>query len=206
MIVNSPGLAKKWHCGADATDFAGHFSKDNDEDDGDATSFYNLGGDALLVCPQPSPPPHSSSGDSVEQLRSYPAYYAHLLPFLRCAPDQQISRVWQLVASQYLAVLQERSSQPVWLSTSGEGVAWLHFRLDSTPKYYQYSPFVDGEPLSTVTLTREEESEEGDEMEESTSDDSEAEMEESAPDESAAEDSDDSDSLYCEESDCEEDV
>ena len=30
---------------------------------------------------------------------------------------------------------------PVWTSTSGLGVYWLHVRLDSRPKYYQHQPF-----------------------------------------------------------------
>ncbi len=30
---------------------------------------------------------------------------------------------------------------PLWLSTAGGGVAWLHVRLDSRPKYYGYSPY-----------------------------------------------------------------
>ena len=51
---------------------------------------------------------------------------------------------WKLVALQYMEALEERHPGPVWLSTSGEGVAWLHFRLDSDPKYYQYRPFAEG--------------------------------------------------------------
>ena len=31
-------------------------------------------------------------------------------------------------------------SNPLWLSTLGLGVAWVHIRLDRTPKYYQYAP------------------------------------------------------------------
>ncbi|KAL7575598.1 hypothetical protein ACA910_020166 [Epithemia clementina (nom. ined.)] len=34
------------------------------------------------------------------------------------------------------------ANQPVWLSTSGMGIAWLHMRLDQVPKYYTYTPFV----------------------------------------------------------------
>ena len=30
---------------------------------------------------------------------------------------------------------------PVWLSTAGGGVAWLHVRLDDRPKYYSYAPY-----------------------------------------------------------------
>lgn len=30
---------------------------------------------------------------------------------------------------------------PLWVSTSGLGVSWLHVRLDSRPKYYTYAPY-----------------------------------------------------------------
>jgi hypothetical protein len=33
------------------------------------------------------------------------------------------------------------AAKPVWFSTSGMGVAWLHFRLDRRPKYYTYRAF-----------------------------------------------------------------
>jgi hypothetical protein len=31
--------------------------------------------------------------------------------------------------------------QPIWLSTAGMGVAWLHIRLDERPKYYSHKPY-----------------------------------------------------------------
>jgi len=39
--------------------------------------------------------------------------------------------------------MQRRLTQPVptWLSTAGGGVAWLHVRLDTRPKYYRYNPY-----------------------------------------------------------------
>ena len=30
---------------------------------------------------------------------------------------------------------------PVWLSTAGGGVDWLHMRLDERPKYYRHLPW-----------------------------------------------------------------
>jgi hypothetical protein len=30
---------------------------------------------------------------------------------------------------------------PVWLSTAGAGVSWLHVRLDDRPKYYAFTPY-----------------------------------------------------------------
>ncbi len=35
------------------------------------------------------------------------------------------------------------AAKPVWFSTSGMGVAWLHFRLDKRPKYYTYRAFAE---------------------------------------------------------------
>jgi hypothetical protein len=34
-------------------------------------------------------------------------------------------------------------AKAVWFSTSGMGVAWLHFRLDQRPKYYTYRAFAE---------------------------------------------------------------
>ena len=150
VIINSPSLAKRWESGADGSDFASHFH--NETNNGcDVTWFYNLGGDARLVCPKPPPPeanpllPTGSNTNEVDH-QDHPAYYAHLLPFLRSAPTRQVSALWRLVAQQYMSAL-IGSGKAVWLSTSGEGVAWLHFRLDDRPKYIQYNPFagVDGD-------------------------------------------------------------
>jgi len=33
------------------------------------------------------------------------------------------------------------SSRPVWLSTAGGGVSWLHVRLDDRPKYYHHAAY-----------------------------------------------------------------
>jgi hypothetical protein len=35
------------------------------------------------------------------------------------------------------------TAKPVWFSTSGMGVAWLHFRLDERPKYYTFRAFAE---------------------------------------------------------------
>jgi len=33
------------------------------------------------------------------------------------------------------------SETPLWASTSGAGVAWLHIRFDTRPKYYIHLPY-----------------------------------------------------------------
>ena len=87
-------------------------------------TFWNLGGDALLVAPQ------AEASDDV---------YAHLAAFVRGAPGSQRHAFWRAVA----AALQERlGHEPVWLSTSGLGVAWVHARLDERPKYYNHADYL----------------------------------------------------------------
>jgi hypothetical protein len=103
---------------ADPTAFAAHVHAD-----GDAIAFENLGGDATLVVPTE---------------RGERAAYAHLVRFLRGAPEAQVSSLWRLVGEAALARLGER---PLWLSTAGLGVPWLHVRLDSRPKYYRHAPY-----------------------------------------------------------------
>jgi uncharacterized protein DUF6940 len=64
--------------------------------------------------------------------------YGHLAAFVRSAPKQHVDHVWQAVGK---AVQERLSEKPVWLSTAGLGVSWLHVRLDSRPKYYGYRPY-----------------------------------------------------------------
>lgn len=89
----------------------------------EVVTFTNLRGDATLIAPSPC--------DSTST-------YPHLGAFLEKAPCSQIADLWQSVGR---AVCGALSDKPIWLSTSGLGVAWLHIRLDSTPKYYQYVPY-----------------------------------------------------------------
>ena len=87
-------------------------------------AFDNLGGDAVLVAPCPLEPNRD---------------YGHLGQFVRAAPDAQQHSLWQSVGE---AIQARLGTEPVWLSTAGHGVAWLHVRLDSRPKYYRYAPYV----------------------------------------------------------------
>jgi hypothetical protein len=90
-------------------------------------SFANLGGDAQLVVPCPL----SASSE-----------YPHLAEFLRTAPDEQIEALWQQVGLQAEKTISDKNT---WISTAGAGVAWLHVRFDSFPKYYSYAPYRGGE-------------------------------------------------------------
>lgn len=86
-------------------------------------AFSNLGGDAFLVAPLPIGPLSA---------------YAHLAAFVRSAPDQQRHALWRAVAR---AVEQRIGDDPLWVSTAGLGVPWLHVRLDTRPKYYRFAAY-----------------------------------------------------------------
>jgi hypothetical protein len=91
--------------------------------DAEVVEFSNLGGDARLIVPCP---------------RSAGANYSHLAAFHRSADLEQQHALWQAVAA---AVSSRVSETPLWLSTAGGGVDWLHVRLDSRPKYYAYPAY-----------------------------------------------------------------
>jgi hypothetical protein len=118
VLVNCPALAA---LAPNARAFAPHF--DGAPPDAGVVTFANLGGDAVLVAPTP---------------RGELAAYPHLTAFARQAPADQQHAFWQAVGG---AVTARLSDRPLWLSTSGLGVAWLHARLDSRPKYYSYRPY-----------------------------------------------------------------
>ncbi len=119
VIVDSPDLARPI---PDPETFASHFEA---TDTGvEVAVFSNLGGDALLVAPTPQAP-----------LSAYP----HIAAFARTAPAKQQHTFWRTVGSKVADRLADRS---LWLSTCGLGVAWLHARLDSRPKYYNFEPYL----------------------------------------------------------------
>ncbi len=108
------------HAVADPSPFSKRFSSSCNEG---VLTFPNLGGDAILVVPCP-----------VLEGKDYP----HLARFIQCAPEAQIDLLWRAVGE---AMRHRIASSPLWLSTAGRGVSWLHLRLDSRPKYYQHAPY-----------------------------------------------------------------
>jgi hypothetical protein len=115
VLLDSPELASQ----PDPDVFAEHLGGTAESED--VVSFPNLNNDAILVVPCPRGPVSA---------------YGHLAAFVREAPDAQKHALWRLVGE-----LMERrlGPKPVWLSTAGAGVAWLHVRLDQRPKYYGYA-------------------------------------------------------------------
>jgi hypothetical protein len=115
VLIDAPELART----PDREAFAEHFGGAAE----DVVSFANLGGDAILVVPTPRGP--SSA-------------YGHIGAFVREAPEAQQHALWAAVGR---AMERRLGRVPVWLSTAGAGVSWLHVRLDNRPKYYGHAPY-----------------------------------------------------------------
>lgn len=102
----------------------GSFSDQFQENSAEIITFSNLRGDAILIVPVPGDPHDPSC--------------CHLASFLRGAPSSARHGLWQAVGA---AMMQRLGEKPVWLSTAGAGVPWLHIRLDDRPKYYSFAPY-----------------------------------------------------------------
>jgi len=118
VLIDVPALH---HLRADPQPFAEQFSRC--EPGVGVVAFSNLGGDALLIAPLPI---------------DVAAVYSHLASFLRSAPRSQCHALWQAVGN---AIKERLSEDPIWVSTAGLGVPWLHVRLDSRPKYYRFDAY-----------------------------------------------------------------
>lgn len=115
VLVNSPRLAG---VKSNNRSFKHYFQLRED-----IVTFANLRKDALLVVPCPL------ANDSA---------YPHIAAFIRNAPQKQQHLLWQTLGREIETNL---SGQPLWVSTSGLGVYWLHIRLDYYPKYYSYMTY-----------------------------------------------------------------
>jgi len=118
VVADSPALSGVT---ADGRPFGAQIAPSRSAD-GMAT-FENLGGDAWLVAPC------TVSGTPG---------YAHLATFVREAPENMQQAFWARIGATLASCL---GNLPVWLSTSGPGVYWLHARLDRYPKYYTHAPY-----------------------------------------------------------------
>ena len=122
VLIDSPKLAD---IEPDPSDFQQYFESANRE----VVTFPNLGNDALLIVPCPITDILAST---------------HLAAFVRDAPESQQHLLWQTLGR---SLQQKLNKQPIWVSTSGLGVHWLHVRLDSCPKYYCFEPYKDANRL-----------------------------------------------------------
>lgn len=119
VLIEAPRLAPK----ADPNAFSEHFF--NASDDEHVVAFPTPSGKAMLISPCPL---------------AAETHYRHLGAFVAGAPPAQCDQLWQCVGEQ---MAQRVDDRPVWLSTAGNGVSWLHIRLDDSPKYYQYAEYQD---------------------------------------------------------------
>ena len=117
VILNDPWLANR----PDSDAFAKHFNQSPEKD---VLVFPNLGRDAIMIVPS---------------LRTAVSAYGHLAAFVREAPKTQQHLFWQVVGETMTQRI--NNTKPVWLSTAGGGVNWLHVRLDDRPKYYGFGPY-----------------------------------------------------------------
>ena len=77
--------------------------------------------------------------------------YHHLQKFLNFASSEEIKsffRSWAEAADALLA-----DNDVVWLSTHGQGISWLHGRVDLLPKYYSTKKFQTDDPKSFSRLS-----------------------------------------------------
>lgn len=121
VVANSPALARVV---ADPRPF-GSILRDGATES--VAAFSNLGQDAMLIAP-------SVTADD--------AACAQLAAFVRRAPAFQQQALWKSVGREAVALV---GDAPLWISTSGLGVHWVHVRLDSIPKYYTYLPYLSAE-------------------------------------------------------------
>jgi hypothetical protein len=125
VLLDAPHLQKQ----ADHKTFAQYFT-DDDTRQG-IVAFSNLGKDATLLVPSP---------------RTGNAAYPHFATFMRAGPDTQkhaLLRELGAIATERL----NTTERPLWMSTAGGGVAWLHVRIAHNPKYYGYAPYRSQPPL-----------------------------------------------------------
>ena len=127
VLIDCPSLSRS----VDRSSFQDFFSTAGP--DSMAIAFENLGRDATLVVPCPPTDSKSASLD----------HFAHLASFMRKADNVQVDAFWQLVGQ---TMSEKVNDQPIWLSTAGMGVAWLHVRLDQRPKYYAHGPYREEQP------------------------------------------------------------
>jgi len=124
VLVDSPGLRRVTV--GDPNPFKEHLQRAKSSGQ-DVAVFLNLGRTSTLVCPC------AATGESLEP-------YGHIASVMRKAPEERVAHLWATISREVSKALREWRG-PVYLSTCGLDVDWLHVRLDPEPKYYQYAPY-----------------------------------------------------------------
>lgn len=120
VLVHSSQLSK---VSADLKPFLKQFG--SNQTSRSVIAFENLGRDAELIVPCPV----------VAE-----SEYAHFSAFVKNAPKDQAHELFVVLANSLKSKI---GKKPLWVSTSGLGVYWLHIRLDMRPKYYSFQPYKD---------------------------------------------------------------
>lgn len=120
VLIDSPSFFRR---PADPMTFRSYFVTESSGDG--IVTFPSLYNDSTLIVPVPRGPVNA---------------YGHLAAFIRQAPESQVDALWRVVS---VAVASMIAHTPLWLSTAGGGVAWLHVRLDTRPKYYMFNSYRD---------------------------------------------------------------
>lgn len=97
-----------------------------------ACTFENWSGDCRLITPMPP-----TATDHLQD-------FTDIAALARSFSEENIEildSTLEMTLQEYQKRIQMVNGKSVWLSTSGLGVFWLHFRLDSRPKYYNYRNF-----------------------------------------------------------------
>lgn len=148
VLLPAPTLAQR---SVDPSNFMNQFEqyKCSTNPDVNVITFFNLGRDAMLVvpCPPPAGTPSSALSmvlpSSSSSATAPPQYMTHLQSFIRGASKEHTYSLFQRIGEAFQQVLQESAAEdkPLWLSTSGLGVSWLHVRIDMIPKYYNWQEY-----------------------------------------------------------------
>jgi hypothetical protein len=111
-FVNTKGFGK-----ANINAFVEYFDKSINE----IVVFPNISKDALLI----------SVSDNKNN-----EYDSHIMNFMKYHPSVETKHnLLKTIGENMLC--HTNNAGPIWLSTSGKGVQWLHVRISTTPKYYK---------------------------------------------------------------------
>jgi hypothetical protein len=103
--------------------------------DGAPISFKNLGKDADLIIPTIPTNQHNTSATAFQHFRQIGS-------FMLKEDKQRSTALWKQVARTFKDQLNNiNPNHSIWMSTDGRSEAWLHFRLDTKPKYTKYVEF-----------------------------------------------------------------
>jgi hypothetical protein len=134
VLVNAKSNFKRMS--ASPKSFAEHLEKARRNSKHFAT-FLSLSKDSMLIAPR-----------DLSNNRKPPQCYLNIARFSRHCATHQVDELWRVLGKQ-LSILLASSPlhTPVWVSTSGLAVPWLHMRFDRIPKYYTHTPYKTYEKL-----------------------------------------------------------